>query len=615
MGLISMKRWQLLCTCSCLLTTGAGATVGDRGDTAAASAVAIRVGDTRVTAGEFSDRLNFIPHPGEYGDGDDQKRALAASIVAEKILADQAHRIHLDTLPEARAVIRQAEKEAVYEQWMDQEVVSKTPVSEKALRDAFQRFRQQRTVDFAVFSDSSSAASARRAIEHGQSFAQATVIEPNGQVERKTLEYAEALPVVEDAVYGLHPGEVSRVISVDMKYYLFRLVSVQSHPTYANGSFSHWRPALERRVKSRLVDRKLNQALSVILRDKSYEINKGLYDYVADAMARRLPFHNPEMLRTPELINRELAQLPPGIEGRLADPFVHFSDGTVWSVGDVWSKLRYGPYLLNYRSEQELKAGLKDVLRNMVVFETVVERGYRQGLEKTPHVKKEARMWHDDLLSRLFQAKIEDTIQVRDEEMIRWYNAHRRDFLRPEMREIQEIVLEDRSLAELLIDSLKNGAEMTELARYYPSRGGLSLDSTGIHWIVKDSRGELGHIVFYLKPGDLYGPIAIDSTRFAIIRLLKIQSETPRPFAEVKEQIHFRIKEKKTSDILNTLLEQRASDYSVSVHQDVLSGIDVLEGGLMVRKSHFPNRFAVPLATPFASDAHWFQRILDGKLH
>jgi len=362
-----------------------------------------------------------------------------------------------------------------------------------------------------------------------------------------------------------------------------------------------------------MIARRFDEILPTVLREKSFEINRGLYQYVADQIARRLPFHNREMLRTPELINREFANVPADIETRLTEPFLHFSNGTTWTIGDVWSRLRYGPYLLNYRSEKEFRAGFKDLIRNMVIFESIVERGFGQGLQNRPYVKKEARMWRDDLLSRLFQATVEDTVQVIEAEMYAWYDSHARDFLRPETRRIQEIVVPDRRLAESLLDSIRNGSDMTDIARRYPASGGRTQDSTGIHWIAKNTRGDVGRAAFELKPGGLYGPIALDSVCFAIIKLLEVQSEALRPFAEVKDQIRLEVKRNKAHDVLNALLEQRAAGYPVTVHQDVLSGIDVLEGNLMVRKSHFPNRFAVPLATPFEPDASWFRKILDGQ--
>ena len=58
------------------------------------------------------------------------------------------------------------------------------------------------------------------------------------------------------------------------------------------------------------------------------------------------------------------------------------------------------------------------------------------------------------------------------------------------------------------------------------------------------------------------------------------------------------------------LAEGIAADYDADGR---LAGIEVLEGNLMVRKSHFPNRFAVPLTTPFDPNASWFRKILDAQ--
>jgi hypothetical protein len=462
--------------------------------------VVIRVGDAAVTVQEFSDRLNLLPHPGQYRDSVDVKEALAASIVAEKILADEARRLRLDTLQEARMTIIQAEREAVYEQWMNQEIVQQVLVTKKALQGAFRRFREQRLVEFVEFDDSSSAVALRRAAGQGEAFAKVAA-RLGRPVETKALEYAEALPEVEDVVYSLRPGRLSDVVKVDGTYYLFRLKEVRPHPRFGTGSLSYWREAVERRVRARLVARRFDSVVPSLLRDKSFEIKRKVYEYVVDEIARRLPFQNAETPRMPEVINREFADVPENLERRFDEVFLRFSDGTIWTIGDIWSRLRYGPYLLNYSSEQQFRAGFERLIRQMVVFEAVVERGYREGLQNSPYARKETRMWRDDLLSRLFQAAIDDTVQVSDAEM-------------------------------------------------------------------------------------------------------------DHPSDEGRERVARDVRRARTREALNAILDRRAPQYHVSIRPDLLSGVEVLEGSLMTRKSHFPNRLAVPLTIPFDPGASWFRKIL-----
>jgi hypothetical protein len=130
----------------------------------------------------------------------------------------------------------------------------------------------------------------------------------------------------------------------------------------------------------------------------------------------------------------------------------------------------------------------------MVIFETIVEDGRRQGLDRDAYVVEQTRMWNDDLLSKLYQ---------------------------------RQIMEESKTQAEQGTDGPGTGRE-------------------------------------------------------ALSRM-------------------------------NAALAQGSKKYAITIHKDAVKHVQVPKQNMLVRKSHFPNRVAVPFSTPIDPAASWFQRLWNAQ--
>ena len=75
---------------------------------------------------------------------------LLASIIAEKILADNAYNLKLDTISTISNRISEFKKEAVYEDWFKKEIDSQISISEQELIDLYKKFIEDREVEYVV---------------------------------------------------------------------------------------------------------------------------------------------------------------------------------------------------------------------------------------------------------------------------------------------------------------------------------------------------------------------------------------------------------------------------------------------------------------------------------
>ena len=117
------------------------------------------------------------------------------------------------------------------------------------------------------------------------------------------------------------------------------------------------------------------------------------------------------------------------------------------------------------------------------------------------------------------------------------YDEDKELFTNPEQRSAQHILVEERELAENLLEEIQQGADFSELARIH------SIDTS-----TKDSGGDLGYferdimvpefdkVVFEMGIGELSKVVETDFG-FHIIKLTEIQLENIKSFEESREQL------------------------------------------------------------------------------
>lgn len=604
---IWMLLWSLLSCC-------ASSAMSQHNDKSTLPRGAVlEIHGTVITVEELSNRLNLAPRLDEFQPDSARREAMVASIIAETILAREAEREHLDTMASVKMAMIECQKEAVYEQWMKNEITDKIEVTGVELQHAYQRFVEERIVDYAVFEDSASAHLVEQRVRKGEPLLGIAGIDGNPISERKVIEFGGALKRVEDAIFSLKTDQETGIVRADGRYYIFQLKQVRPHPINSKYDFAYWKPGVVKRVRAQKELDRFSNMMTGIMANKRFTINKRVYDYILLEVSKRIPFGNKELLRIPEAINREFASVPDDIRSFLHEPFVRFEEGEQWTVGDFWEKLRFGPFLLNYRSNAELTNDFSHLIRTMVLFESIVREGYENHLDQNPSVKRETRMWRDDLLAKLYERRISDTLTIVESDLREYYRNNRERFANPEHRRILEIIVNDRKRATDLIERIRSGEDMKELVKQFSLRASRNQDAERGLTIQKNTWGKIGEIAFSLPMGGLYGPIDLDSSQYAIVRLEEIIKEGCRPFEEVRLDIAFEVQKRKEGYSWDQLLQERSRSYAILIDKDALQEVEVLKGTMAVRKTHFPNRYAVPFATPIDYRSPWFQRIWNSQ--
>ncbi|MFZ1082830.1 MAG: peptidyl-prolyl cis-trans isomerase [Candidatus Kryptoniota bacterium] len=560
----------------------------------------IQVDNIKIGFHEFEDRLNDLPLPnGNKYSIDALKEDLASTLIAEAILACEAKKENLDSLFHLGLMSEEFHKEALYEQWMNSEVVSKIKISPNEIQKGYNRLKEIRDVDYWVLPNLRKADSLHEELAKG--------LDSKIKPQFKKMEYGQAFENIEDSVYGLNVGQLSEPIKVDNSYYVFRLIKKEQDPRYAKEDVGFYKPTIIQRIKSKKETYLISDKLKVLMRNKDYGIETGAYRYLVDKLEPIIFNSQLPKEGKANLIQQELsasAMKPDEMDKR---PLIVFKNGKMWTVREVWEKLAASPYPLNYGTPKELKYGVQDVIKQIILLDSVAKDAEHKGYADSYYVQYQTQMWRNSLLAEALLDKFRESLQISEKDLFAFYDSTKSRHLQPERRKIISIVVNGKNSADKLYEQIKEGADILDLAQKYSlNKKDLDGQTPGV-FITENMWGEAGKNAFKLEPGQIAPPLKVDDSDYAIIKLVEIKSAEPYPYEEIQDQLYTAYQNVKLQECVNDFLLKVVKDYDVKINKSALSNVQYFGGNMMVAKTHFPLRTAVPGVQFFSPTSPFLQ--------
>ncbi|MHB1685853.1 MAG: peptidylprolyl isomerase [Ignavibacteriaceae bacterium] len=560
----------------------------------------IQINNYKIGFREFEDRLNDLPLPNAsvYSLAD-LKENLACTLIAETILSFEAKKENLDTLSQIRLMSDEYHQEALYEQWMNSEVRDKVKISGDKIQKGYSRLKELRYVDYWAFPNKKKANLFRKEILKNSK----TKLKPT----LKKLEYGEALENVEDSVYSMKVGQVSQPIKVDSSYYVFRLVKKEKDPKYAKEDVAFYKSTIMERLKSKEELYRVSGILNMLMKDKGYSIETRSYKFLLRQLDPIIFNNDQQEPKTANLIQQELGAKKIKPDDMFKQPMIIFKDSKVWTVSKVWEKLAICPYPLNYDTPEQLEYGLQDVIKQIVLLESIVKDAQSKGYADSYYVKYQTQMWKNNLLAEALLNKFRKSIPISEKDLLAYYDTTKSKHMEPERRKIISIVVHDKKLAGKLYKQIEGGADMLTLAKKY-SLNKLNLDekNPGIY-ITPDSWGDAGKFAFTLKSGQIAAPKKVDDSTYAVIKLLEVKSAVPYLYDQIHDQLYSVYQDTKLQQLVDDFLLKVIKNYDIKINWAAMSKVEYFGGNMGVKKTHFPLRNAIPSFPFFNHNAKWFK--------
>jgi parvulin-like peptidyl-prolyl isomerase len=197
--------------------------------------------------------------------------------------------------------------------------------------------------------------------------------------------------------------------------------------------------------------------------------------------------------------------------------------------------------------QDRLKAKLADIKKRYPSDEALQQDLAKQGLVPAD---LENKIREQFLMFSIVEAKVRSKIVIGPDEITSFYNQHKREFLKPETRELDVFTLDDDSLAKTLVYNLRMGKKPEELASLYSFR--ISKMSAALG---DDLRKEIEGVVFKLGIMEISNPIEIDG-QYYIFRLNNIIGSQQLTLAQAQSRIHAYLFEMKMQEGLTRWLDE-----------------------------------------------------------
>ncbi len=248
------------------------------------------------------------------------------------------------------------------------------------------------------------------------------------------------------------------------------------------------------------------------------------------------------------------AQLSPNAPPSLMDP-----NRVVLTIGDI--KLTAADYeRLVAALPQQYQAyakgpGKRAFAENLVQMKLLSNEAVKQNLDKSPEVQDELKFQRDDLLARAMFTHYQETAKVDDAAVQQYYASHQGEFEsvkashilvrvkgapmpapagKPELTDEQAL-----AKAQDIRKRLLAGEDFAKLAKEESDDTGSGLNGGSLG---EFHRGQMvppfEQAAFALKPGEISEPV---KTPFGY-HIIKVETHTTRPLAEVKPEIEKKLR-------------------------------------------------------------------------
>jgi parvulin-like peptidyl-prolyl isomerase len=221
---------------------------------------------------------------------------------------------------------------------------------------------------------------------------------------------------------------------------------------------------------------------------------------------------------------------------------------------------------------------IETLLQSLVDYKLFAKAAREKNFDQLPEAKRTIEGAKEKALAQVYQEKITESTSVSEKEIENYYKSNLKEFQIPEQILIQAILVDTRKEAEVILDTIKSGAEFDKMARerskVMPSQFG---DNPG--WIGRGKMDpEFEKAAFALAKGEVSGVVKTRSG-YHIIKLENRKGPGQKTLTEVRNNIEQSLRAKKQKDIIEKKKAELRKIYKTSFYTESLSEVKVQKTG------------------------------------
>ncbi len=232
-----------------------------------------------------------------------------------------------------------------------------------------------------------------------------------------------------------------------------------------------------------------------------------------------------------------------------------------WTVDEVLKLLEDMPSPPAFDRIEDTKRYLDGLVGN----ELLLDKARLFHLDISPEVKLEVQNELDRrMLNKFTREEIDGKVQVSEDELSGYYNAHVDDYTQPERVQVSEVLVKTEEEARQVRKRLRGGEDFAELAKelsLHPSKGrggDLGLFPRGKYPEIED-------IAFSLGEGRISNIIETKDG-FAVIKVTRKEPRRVQSFEEVKTRVESVLKMEKRDELKKEILSSLREEMEVVIN-------------------------------------------------
>ncbi|MCW9097290.1 MAG: peptidylprolyl isomerase, partial [Ignavibacteriaceae bacterium] len=572
--------------------------------------VVAKVGNDEITEDVFLERYELTPQANGamIGAEESLKSEVLYSIIAEKLWAIEAEREGLSNSELMKTSYRTIEKMYVRDALYREEILDKVELTNNYLTEAFKRNSKILKLNYLFSTSEEEINNLYSLLKEGVSFDSLLSIRPESALQKKpyVVQYGQMDKEVEDSLYNLKIGNFTEPIKAPNGWYIFKLISTEEkvieNEEQADAEQKNVLKIARATIIDSLykeyysksfanVDAKTNGELLLELSDKVLKILERKSKDESDSTGQKIFLDSQDLYK----IESELGPK------KLNEQFVVL-DQQLLTLDDFIQELAFEKFFVDTVYADLIRGKLNLFVKRFIEHELFAREGYKRGYQNLPEVQRDLNMWKSYYLSDALRTKVANEIQVSDEE-IRNYIDEQIKGETPTMEvKIIELLTNDLDVIKNVLDELDKGGDFKQLAKKFTIREEAKNNNGELGFFPVNQYGEIGRIAATLEIGQLYGPVQVPEG-YSLFQLVDKKEEnklTGIDFEKDQARIKNIIKSKKYSDEIIQKTVDLANKYGVSVDEELLKSIKVLNTTTIVyRNFGFGGRLlAVPMTMP-----------------
>jgi len=569
-----------------------------------------KVGNDKITQDVFLERYELTPQANAamIGAEESLKSEVLYSIIAEKLWALEAERQGLSNSELMKTTYKTIEKMYVRDALYREEILDKVELTNDYLTEAFKRNSKILKLNYLFSTSEEEINNLYSLLKEGVSFDSLLSTRPESALQKKpyVVQYGQMDKNVEDSLYNLKIGNFTEPIKAPNGWYIFKLISTEEkvieneeqaeaeqknvlkiaratiidslYKEYYSKSFAN-------------VDAKTNGELFLDLSDKILKILEGKSKNEMDSSGQKIFLTSQELYK----IGFEL-----GSE-KLKEQFVIIGEQPL-TLDEFIQDLAFEKFSIDTVYPDLIRGKLNLFVKRFIEHELFAREGYKRGYQNLPEVRKDLDMWKSYYLSDALRTKVANEIQVSDEEIRNYIDENNKRETPTIEVKIVELLTNDLDVIKTVFEELDKGVDFKQLAKKFTIREEAKNNDGELGFFPVNQYGEIGRIAATLEIGQLYGPVQVPEG-YSLFQLVDKKEEkklTGIDFEKDQARIKNIIKSKKFSDEIIQKTVDLANKYGVSVNEELLKSIKVLNTTTIVyRNFGFGGRLlAVPMTIP-----------------